>query len=124
MTAIVHSAGRHLAWIALHLGLLALPAVVGWQTPAKAVGLKTIVSIRNFAFSPAELTIAPGTTVTWINQDDIAHTVMEANKAFWSRAMDTDDKFSFTFNMEGEFAYFCSLHPRMTGKIVVKAGAS
>ncbi|WP_114810030.1 cupredoxin domain-containing protein [Paraburkholderia kururiensis] len=80
------------------------------------------VNIDNFAFSPATLTVAKGTTVTWVNRDDIAHTVVnDANpRAFKSPPMDSDDKFSFTFSTPGTYKYFCSIHPHMTGVIVVK----
>ena len=62
-----------------------------------------------------------GTTVTWTNQDDIPHTVASSQQAFRSKALDTDDKFSFTFTTPGSYKYFCSLHPHMTGTIVVEA---
>ena len=80
------------------------------------------VSIANFAFSPAPLTVAPGTTVTWTNTDDEPHTVTSADggKMFKSPALDTDDKFSFTFDKPGTYKYFCSIHPHMVGTIVVK----
>ena len=78
------------------------------------------VEIDNFVFSPGRLTIKPGTTVTWANRDDIPHTVASATRAFKSKAMDTDESFSFTFSTPGEYAYFCSLHPHMTGTIVVE----
>jgi plastocyanin len=81
------------------------------------------VSSDNFTFSPAEITIAPGTTVRWVNHDDIPHTVVEAGKAFRSKVLDTDDSFSMTFTSSGSFAYFCSLHPHMTGKVIVTAGS-
>jgi plastocyanin len=77
------------------------------------------VSIDNFTFSPAELTVKVGTTVTWKNQDDIPHTVVSAGK-FKSQALDTDDSYAFTFTAAGDYAYFCSLHPHMTGKIKVE----
>lgn len=77
------------------------------------------VSIDNFTFTPAEMTIVQGTTVTWTNADDIPHTVAASDKSFKSKALDTDDRFSFTFSAPGEYAYFCSLHPHMTGKIIV-----
>lgn len=77
------------------------------------------VSIDNFAFSPALLTVAPGTTVTWTNRDDIPHTVVSAGK-FRSKTLDTDDKFTFTFTDAGDYKYFCSLHPHMTGMIKVE----
>ena len=81
------------------------------------------VTIHDFAFAPSEVTIAPGATVTWVNHDDIPHTVVNTDKAFRSPALDTDDKFSFTFAKAGEYKYFCSLHPHMTGKIIVKPSA-
>ena len=79
-----------------------------------------VVKIDNFTFGPAALTVTVGATVTWINQDDIPHTVVATDQSFRSRVMDTDDRFSFTFTRPGEFAYFCSLHPHMVGKIIVK----
>ena len=79
------------------------------------------VHIDNFAFTPAELTIAPGTTVKWINRDDIPHTVVEKAITFKSKPMDTDESFTHTFDAVGNVEYFCSLHPHMTGKIIVKA---
>jgi plastocyanin len=79
-----------------------------------------VVKIGNFTFSPATLTVAPGTTVTWTNEDDIPHTIVAKNKAFRSKTLDTDNQFSFTFATPGEYDYFCSLHPHMVGKIVVK----
>jgi plastocyanin len=79
----------------------------------------TKVTIDNFTFSPAELTVKVGTTVTWNNHDDIPHTVVSAGK-FRSKAMDTDDSFSFTFTTSGEYKYFCSLHPHMTGTVKVE----
>ncbi len=77
------------------------------------------VHIDNFTFQPAELTVKTGTTVTWTNRDDIPHTVVSAGK-FRSKTLDTDDKFSFTFTNAGEYKYFCSLHPHMTGRIRVE----
>ena len=89
---------------------------------ARAEDAKTVeIHIDNFAFTPAEVTIAPGTTVKWINRDDIPHTVVEKAIAFKSKPMDTDESFTHTFEAAGDVAYFCSLHPHMTGKITVKA---
>ena len=79
------------------------------------------VKIHNFTFTPKSVTVKAGTTVTWTNQDDIPHTVMSSAKLFRSKALDTDDKFSFTFTTPGTYEYFCSLHPHMTGTIVVEA---
>jgi plastocyanin len=80
-----------------------------------------VVKIDNFTFSPATLTAAPGTIVTWTNDDDIPHTVMAKDKGFRSKPLDTGNQFSFTFAVPGEYAYFCSLHPHMVGKIIVKS---
>jgi len=85
------------------------------QAPAAAE-----VKIDNFSFSPATLTVAAGTTVTWVNHDDIPHNIVSADKAFKSKVMDTDEKFSFTFTKAGEYPYFCGIHPKMTGKVVVQ----
>jgi plastocyanin len=78
------------------------------------------VVIDNFTFGPQDLTVAAGTTVKWVNHDDIPHSVVDGNKAFRSKALDTDDSFSFTFASAGSFDYFCGLHPHMQGKIIVK----
>ena len=93
--------------------------------PAQATDATTpapsTISIDNFSFSPATLTVKAGTTVTWVNHDDIPHTVVSADtpRAFKSPPMDTDGSFSFTFSKPGSFSYFCSIHPKMTGKVVV-----
>ena len=80
---------------------------------------ESMVTIDNFTFSPAEVKVKVGDTVTWTNHDDIPHTVVSAGK-FRSKAMDTDGTFSFTFTATGEYKYFCSLHPHMTGTIKVE----
>jgi plastocyanin len=78
------------------------------------------VKIDNFSFGPVTLTIPVGTTVTWTNRDDIPHTVVSDDKVFKSKVLDTDEKFSFTFTKAGTYPYFCSVHPKMTGKVVVQ----
>jgi plastocyanin len=78
------------------------------------------VKIDNFSFSPQTLTVPVGTTVTWTNRDDIPHTVVSSDGVFKSKVRDTDEKFSYTFDKPGTYPYFCSVHPKMTGKIVVK----
>src|SRR5215470_3690100 len=84
-------------------------------------GAKTEIKIDNFSFAPGEITVAKGTTVNWVNRDDIPHTVVSDDKStFKSKPLDTDDKFSFTFSKEGTYTYFCSIHPKMTAKVVVK----
>jgi plastocyanin len=77
-------------------------------------------TIDNFTFSPARLTVKAGTTVTWHNEDDIPHRVAASSRLFKSEALDTDDSFSFTFTEPGTYDYFCSLHPRMTGTVIVE----
>jgi plastocyanin len=84
------------------------------QTPA------TEVKIDNFSFGPAAITVAAGTTVTWTNRDDIPHTVVADDKSFKSKVLDTDEKFSYTFSKPGTYPYFCSVHPKMTGKVIVQ----
>ena len=79
-----------------------------------------VITIDNFTFTPPELTVAVGTTVKWVNHDDIPHTVANKDKAFRSQALDTDDSYSFTFTSAGTFDYFCGLHPHMVGKVIVK----
>ena len=88
---------------------------------ASALAADTEVQIDQFAFAPQRITVKAGTTVTWINDDDSPHTVASSSKSFKSKPLDTKDKFSFTFTTPGTYEYFCSLHPHMTGVIVVEA---
>jgi plastocyanin len=87
--------------------------------PGIARAEETKVTIDNFTFTPAELKVKVGDTVTWSNHDDIPHVVVAAGK-FRSKTLDTDDSFSFTFTAAGDYRYFCSLHPHMTGTIKVE----
>ncbi len=82
------------------------------------------IQIDNFHYSPPMLVVPSGTTVTWTNNDDSPHSIREKDGKFKSAALDTDDKFSQTFTAPGEYEYFCSIHPYMTGKIVVKSAGS
>ena len=100
------------------LGLAVAATILLGTVSARAEELK--VTIDNFTFGPEKLTVKAGTTVTWTNEDDIPHTVASATKAFKSKALDTDDSFSFTFNTPGTYEYFCSLHPHMVGTVVVE----
>jgi plastocyanin len=86
------------------------------NAPAKTVA----IDIDNFKFGIVSLETAVGTTVTWTNRDDVPHTVTSSTKLFKSPPLDTGDAFSYTFKDAGTFEYYCSMHPRMTGKIVVK----
>ena len=80
----------------------------------------TEVKIDNFSFGPATLTVPVGTSVTWTNRDDIPHTVVSTEGVFKSKVLDTDEKFTFTFSKAGNYPYFCSIHPKMTGKVIVQ----
>lgn len=92
------------------------------ETSSAPQSIATVaVRIDNFTFTPAEITVAPGTTVTWTNGDDIPHTVVASDHGFRSPVLDTDGVFSFTFTTIGTFEYFCSLHPHMKGIVRVVA---
>ena len=107
--------------VALGLGLAGLHAETGQAAPAAQQKPEpTEVKIDNFSFGPAELTVRVGTTVKWTNRDDIPHTVVSTDKVFKSKVLDTDETFSFTFEQAGTFPYFCSIHPKMTGKVIVQ----
>ena len=94
-------------------------AMLVWMAvPASAD--EVAIKIGNFTFGPQELKVKAGTTVTWTNEDDIPHTVVSPNN-FRSKTLDTDGVYSFTFTTPGTYKYFCSLHPHMTGTIVVEA---
>src|SRR5262249_6835666 len=87
-------------------------AVHASETPA--------IEIQKFAFAPKEITVAPGTTISWTNRDETPHTISAPDKTFVSKAMDTGDRFEYTFTQEGDFSYFCTLHPFMTGIVHVR----
>jgi plastocyanin len=79
------------------------------------------VTIDNFSFSPTPITVPVGTTLTWTNHDDVPHTVVSDDQQFKSKALDTDEKFSHTFDKPGTYSYFCSIHPKMVAKVVVES---
>ncbi len=102
--------------------VLAAVVLPGWADTAPRAGA---VSIDNFTFTPPTLTVKAGTAVTWTNKDDIPHGIAATNNAFAkSRALDTDDSYSFTFTTPGTYQYFCYIHPHMVGTIVVEASGS
>jgi plastocyanin len=82
--------------------------------------LAATVKIDNFVFGPQTLTVPVGTTVTWTNSDDIPHTSVSTDGVFKSKVLDTDEKFSYTFTKAGTYPYYCTIHPKMTGKVVVQ----
>ena len=91
-------------------------AVCGGEKPSQT----NYVTIDNFKFAPETLIVPVGTKVTWVNKDDMAHTVASKDKQFKSHALDTDQTFTFTFTSPGTYDYYCSVHPKMTGKVIVK----
>jgi plastocyanin len=114
---------RYLAGVVLLVGLGG--ALRGMTRPASGSTFQAAagdeVKIDNFTFAPGEITVGKGTTVKWVNRDDIPHTVVSDDKTtFKSKPLDTDDKFSYTFTKEGTYSYFCSIHPKMTAKVIVK----
>jgi len=86
----------------------------------KASAANVEVKIDNFVFGPQTLTVSVGTTVTWTNSDDIPHTSVSTEGVFKSKVLDTDEKFSYTFTKAGTYPYYCTIHPKMTGKVVVQ----
>ena len=105
------------------VALLAMFSAAGHMGDAAAqekAAASAEVKIDNFSFGPTALTVPVGTTVTWTNRDDIPHTVVSTDGVFKSKALDTDDKFSFLFSTPGTYPYFCSIHPKMTGQVIVQ----
>jgi plastocyanin len=98
----------------------ARPASTFGATPDDKSASEVAVKIDNFSFSPATITVPAGTTIRWTNRDDIPHTVVSDDKTFKSKPLDTDEQFTYTFTKAGTYSYFCSIHPKMTAKIVVQ----
>jgi amicyanin len=113
-TAVLFATTFGVAFVGLRAAERNLPGAAQQKTDG------TEVKIDNFSFGPAELKVPVGTTVTWTNRDDIPHTAVSTDKLFKSKVLDTDEKFSFTFSKPGTYEYFCSIHPKMTGKVVVQ----
>ena|SRR6266576_3667207 len=103
--------------IAMLLLFAGSPRVTAVDQPSKA---NPEVKIDNFVFGPQTLTVPVGATVTWTNKDDIPHTTVSTDGVFKSKVMDTEDKFSYTFDKAGTYSYYCTIHPKMTGKVVVQ----
>lgn len=105
---------------------LARAVLIGWValvtlSPLAAAAESTVtIDIKSFAFTPKEVTVAPGTHVIWTNRDDTPHTVTAADHAFASPGLDTSDTFEHTFTGEGDYTYLCTVHPYMTGVVHVK----
>jgi plastocyanin len=90
-------------------------------TAATSGDKKNAIEIKDFMFSPQTLTVKSGDKIIWINRDDEPHTVVSVGKKFQkSSALDTDQEFTITASAPGTYEYFCSVHPKMTGTIVVE----
>jgi plastocyanin len=104
--------------------LMVLAGGPGWSAlvaaPPANGSSEIVINIDNFSFSPATITVPVGTTVRWTNHDDIPHTVVSEDKIFKSKALDSDGDFTYTFTKPGTYSYFCSIHPKMVGKVVVQ----
>lgn len=96
-----------------------LLAAMMLASAAAHAGNEVQVTIKSFAFGPDSIEVPAGTTVVWVNKDNEPHTVVSDGKLFHSEALDTDERFSVTFDKPGTYGYFCTLHPHMTGKVVV-----
>jgi len=115
---------RHLAVIVSSLSLITAAYAQTAAVDANPTSRPSaqVVKIDNFSFDPPTLTVSRGATVTWINRDDVPHTATSSAspRAFDSKALDTDERFSFVFTKPGTYSYFCAVHPHMTATIVVK----
>ena len=116
-------ASKRIFWVVSSLTLavvafLGAHRIMGGGQPVNASSVE--IRIDNFSFAPTTLKVRVGTQITWTNRDDIPHTVVEDNKTFKSRVLDTDEKFSFIPTKPGTYQYYCSIHPKMTAKVVVQ----
>jgi plastocyanin len=102
------------------IAMLLLTAASSVTANAEPSEAGAAVKIDNFVFGPQTLTVPVGTTVVWTNSDDIPHTSVSTEGVFKSKVLDTDEKFSYTFTKAGTYPYYCTIHPKMTGKIVVQ----
>ena len=106
---------------ASHMSDMNMPAKpLSQMSTENATAIADEVVIQNFAFQPSTLTVKAGTKVTWVNRDDEPHTATDTDKRFGSKALDTGDRFSMEFTHAGTYNYYCALHPKMTGQIIVK----
>jgi len=105
----------------LNFALIMMLAIFAMTVTARTAGTNpNEIVIENFSFEPATLTVKVGTTVTWVNKDDEPHTATATDKSFNSKTLDNGDRFSQEFKAPGTYNYYCALHPKMTGKIIVK----
>lgn len=118
-TAVIHFAGKPVHAgiffaIAFAAALFASPTFALAESPTRSI------DITKFAFTPGEITIAPGTRIVWTNRDEVPHTVTSKDQRLVSPGLDTDDRFEHTFSDEGDYSYYCTVHPFMTGVVHVR----
>jgi len=114
----------HASLVGAILGAATAGLLAAAVLPGAAQNAPSVVAIDNFTFKPQQMTVKAGTRMNWTNKDDIPHGIASANNAFArSKALDTNDSYSFTFATPGTYQYFCYLHPHMTGTIVVEPAA-
>jgi plastocyanin len=116
---------RTLFVASLAIALLVAFAAIAVLQPTRARSEEaksspTEVRVDNFSFGPETLTVPTNSTVTWLNKDDVPHVIASDEGLFKSKALDTDDKYSYTFTKAGTYSYYCSIHPKMVGKIIVQ----
>jgi plastocyanin len=111
-------AGPPARWSPLAVVLGALVSAAARSASAAPATLR--IDISKFAFDPMEVTVAPGTKIIWINKDETPHTVTSRGRTFTSKALDTDDTYEYTFNRKGDFTYYCTVHPFMSGVVHVR----
>jgi plastocyanin len=109
--------------LALMLTTLASTPGLAEEALETAFGPQPTVSMDHSTFTPGEITVTPGTTVTWVNKESMPHTVVDLNRGFRSKILAKDGTFSFTFTNAGDYNYLCSIHPNMKGKVIVKPSA-
>jgi plastocyanin len=107
------------AAIPVLIGMMLLAGTFSVPANAEPTAASVAVKIDNFVFGPQTITVPAGATVTWTNSDDIPHTAVSTDGVFKSKVLDTDEKFSYTFTKPGTYAYYCTIHPKMTGQVVV-----
>ena len=106
--------------LVLPLALASLLVLQPTRAKGEAAAANLEIQVDNFTFGPATLTVPVNSVVTWVNKDDLPHVIASNDGVFKSKALDTDDKYSYTFSKAGTYPYFCSIHPKMVGKIVVQ----
>lgn len=118
MRRTLFTSGLPIALLLVLTVIFALHAMRARSAESKSSRME--VRVDNFSFAPETLSIPANSTITWVNKDDVPHVIASNDGLFKSKALDTDDKYSYTFRKAGTYFYYCSIHPKMVGKIVVR----